>query len=58
MIALLDNPEDWRVVANAAEALGQLGAKAARPALTRIAQGYWYPPTREAAMRALTAIHR
>jgi HEAT repeat protein len=57
LIALLKQPEDWRIVWAAADALGRLGAKSALPELERVAARYWYPAVRKTAQLAIDHIH-
>jgi HEAT repeat protein len=56
LIAALDDPDDWRLVYVAAEALGRLREPDARAALMATARAHWYPPVRDAATAALTAL--
>lgn len=56
LIDLLDCPEDWHVVFSAVGSLGQLKAKRAEPALTKLAREHWFPPVRSAALEAVSAI--
>lgn len=53
---LLEDKDDWRVVYVAAESLGRLRAAAALPALEKVATTHWYPPVRDSARRAASAI--
>ena len=56
LIAALDDPDDWRLVYLAAEALGRLRAAEARGELEATASSHWYPPVREAARNAGLAL--
>jgi HEAT repeat protein len=56
LIAALDDPDDWRLVYVAAEALGRLRAAGARDALEATAFSHWYPPVRDAARNAVLAL--
>jgi HEAT repeat protein len=53
LVTLLGEPDDWRLVYVAAEALGRLQRPEARPALQETASHHWYPPVRDAARNAL-----
>jgi hypothetical protein len=57
LIELLDRKDDWRLVFVAAESLGKLRVKQAEPALSSIWNSHWYLPVRDAAGRAIDAIH-
>lgn len=52
----LEEPDDWRLVYAAAEALGRFRATDTRDALTATASSHWYPPVRERARDALRAL--
>ena len=56
LIKLLARTDDWRLVLSAAESLGRLRAKEARPALAQISKEHWYPPVRAAAADASRTI--
>lgn len=53
---LLNRLDDWRLVFSAAESLGRLKVGRAIPALQHVAGNHWYPPVREAALKAIEAI--
>jgi hypothetical protein len=56
LTAALDDPDDWRLVYVASEALGRLHAAEARHALEGTASRHWYPPVRDAARNAGLAL--
>jgi len=57
LIESLKNEDDWRLVYVAAESLGRIKAGAALSALGAVSETHWYPPVREAAHKAIEAIH-
>lgn len=57
LIESLKDKDDWRLVYVAAESLGRIKAITALSALGVVAEEHWYPPVREAAHKAIEAIH-
>lgn len=55
LVSLLDS-EDWLLVSAASDSLGRLNHREAREALAGVADGHWYPPVREVARRAVSAL--
>ena len=58
LVSALEDPDDWRLVYVAAEALGRLRDTEAREALEATRLGHWYPPVRDAAKAALRALEK
>jgi HEAT repeat protein len=56
LIHMLGEEEDWRIVFGAAGSLGRLKSKEAMPSLTLVSTDHWYPPVREAALKAIKAV--
>jgi hypothetical protein len=55
-ITALADPDDWKRVGDAADALARNGVKAALPELERVATSHWYSPVRKTAQWAVNVI--
>ncbi len=57
LLALLSDPDDWRLAYVAAESLGRMRAQRAIPALAKLASTHWYPNVATAARFAIKVIN-
>jgi len=57
LIGILDKDDDWMLTCVAAESLGRLDAKEAISSFNNISKTHWYPPVRNAALKAIRVIN-